>query len=144
MIETIERSKINILKRLLFSCDRSVRSWLRSSGYLRTTTASRIKIVLARPKANTRVLFQFADGKIVVVGSRPWNSWQDTLRDSTLRRDHADFSTVVGKGAPEVNVALTLGKTLFPFSFFFFFFFFFPQWNWKPSSILSRLLLSVV
>lgn len=46
----------------------------------------------------------------MVVGSRPWNSWQDMLHDCMLRRDHVDSSIVAGKDVPEVNVGLMLGK----------------------------------
>lgn len=49
----------------------------------------------------------------MVVGSRPWNSWQDMLHDCMLRQDHVDSSIVAGKDVPEVNVGLMLGKEFF-------------------------------
>lgn len=58
-------------------------------------------------KAETRFV---ADGKTAADGLRPWNNWQDTLRDYTLRQDHEDCFIADGKDAREANVDSTRGN----------------------------------
>lgn len=56
------------------------------------------------------IIIPVTDGRIVVDGLRPWNNLQDTLQGFTLRLDHEDYFTAVGKVVPEANVDLMLGN----------------------------------